>query len=210
MICVIYKSLCMIIICCHLRAFFFVQCIAKSKSSRDEENSYFSRASKKKERESHKKPAKEVEDLGNGDDDGTGNGEIRNTCNCWKYARREGQDERAGQASVSLKYLPPCGNPPKIPPTHHALSPIPPPPPSATHPKIRLSSSYHVCYSYYPQSFIIWAAINHQMRALAVAPTPKESFYSFCGLPSGFMLIMWNAECQCMFIWEPKSVRLLQ
>lgn len=48
MICVIYKSLCMIIICCHLRAFFFVQCIAKSKSSRDEENSYFSRASKKK------------------------------------------------------------------------------------------------------------------------------------------------------------------
>lgn len=37
---------------------------------------------KKKERESHKKPAKEVEDLGNGDDDGTGNGEIRNTCNC--------------------------------------------------------------------------------------------------------------------------------
>lgn len=72
----------MIIICCHLRAFFFVQCIAKSKSSRDEENSYFSRASKKKERESHKKPAKEVEDLGNGDDDGTGNGEIRNTCNC--------------------------------------------------------------------------------------------------------------------------------
>lgn len=39
-------------------------------------------AKKKKERESHKKPAKEVEDLGNGDDDGTGNGEIRNTCNC--------------------------------------------------------------------------------------------------------------------------------
>lgn len=30
---------------------FFVLCIAKSKSSRDEENSYFSRASKKKKKE---------------------------------------------------------------------------------------------------------------------------------------------------------------
>jgi len=58
--------------------------------------------------------------------------------------------------------------------TCHQCLPLPLKSPLPFQTKIQLSSSYHVCYSYYPQSFIIWAAINHQMRALAFAPTPKR------------------------------------